>query len=173
MTPTPLLLSRESLPTPIGTLVILTDCTDCLRVVDWEDHQPRMLCLLRRQYQGQTPCVGRRARPSAAREALKRYFEGDLDAFAGLSTSTGGTAFQREVWRQLRTIPAGQTITYGTLAGWLGRPRAARAAGLANGANPIGVAVPCHRVIGADGSLTGYGGGLERKRWLLRHEGAW
>ena len=85
---------------------------------------------------------------------------------------TAGTAFQREVWAALRTIPTGETTTYGRLASQLGRPKAMRAVGMANGANPISIIVPCHRVIGANASLTGYGGGLERKRWLLRHEGA-
>jgi methylated-DNA-[protein]-cysteine S-methyltransferase len=100
------------------------------------------------------------------------YFAGDLSAIERLAVVTGGTDFQREVWAALRRIPAGRTLSYGALATQLGRPKAVRAVGLANGANPIGIVVPCHRVIGADGSLTGYGGGLERKRWLLAHEGA-
>ena len=79
--------------------------------------------------------------------------------------------FQREVWAALRAIPVGATTSYGRLAAAIGRPKAVRAVGLANGSNPIGIVVPCHRVIGADASLTGYGGGLERKRWLLEHEG--
>jgi methylated-DNA-[protein]-cysteine S-methyltransferase len=83
-----------------------------------------------------------------------------------------GTDFQRTVWQALRRIPCGTTISYGELARRIGRPAAVRAVGLANGANPVGVVVPCHRVIGADGSLTGYGGGIERKRWLLAHERA-
>ena len=83
---------------------------------------------------------------------------------------TAGTDFQREVWRALRGIPCGTTLSYGELARRIGRPNAVRAVGLANGANPIGVVVPCHRVIGSNGSLTGYGGGIERKRWLLDHE---
>jgi methylated-DNA-[protein]-cysteine S-methyltransferase len=85
--------------------------------------------------------------------------------------TTGGTPFQREVWAALRRIPAGQIASYGQLAARIGRPAAVRAVGLANGSNPVGVIVPCHRVIGANGSLTGYGGGIERKRWLLAHEG--
>ncbi len=83
-----------------------------------------------------------------------------------------GTPFQRRVWAALTHIPAGETRSYGAQATQIGRPSAVRAVGLANGQNPIGLVVPCHRVIGADGSLTGYGGGIERKRWLLRHEGA-
>src|SRR5262249_23027417 len=85
--------------------------------------------------------------------------------------ATRGTIFQREVWAALRRIPVGATLSYGALARELGRPRAIRAVGLANGANPIGIVVPCHRVIGSNASLTGYGGGIERKRWLLEHEG--
>jgi methylated-DNA-[protein]-cysteine S-methyltransferase len=96
---------------------------------------------------------------------------GDLLAIDRVPVRTGGTAFQREVWAALRTIPAGKTISYGMLAARLNRSKAVRAVGAANGANPVGVVVPCHRVIGADASLTGYGGGLERKRWLLEHEG--
>jgi methylated-DNA-[protein]-cysteine S-methyltransferase len=83
-----------------------------------------------------------------------------------------GTDFQRAVWKALCTVPCGQTLSYGALARRIGRPKAVRAVGLANGANPIGIVVPCHRVIGADGTLTGYGGGLDRKRWLLAHERA-
>jgi methylated-DNA-[protein]-cysteine S-methyltransferase len=83
-----------------------------------------------------------------------------------------GTSFQRSVWAALRTIRCGETTSYGRLAAMLGRPKAMRAVGMANGSNPVSIIVPCHRVIGADSSLTGYGGGVERKRWLLQHEGA-
>jgi methylated-DNA-[protein]-cysteine S-methyltransferase len=103
--------------------------------------------------------------------ALERYFSGDLSTLGGIDCHTNGTPFQRRVWRALREIPVGQTLSYGAIAARIGRPTAVRAVGLANRANPIGVVVPCHRVIGADGALTGYGGGLERKRWLLAHEG--
>jgi methylated-DNA-[protein]-cysteine S-methyltransferase len=103
--------------------------------------------------------------------ALAAYFAGSVNAIDGLPTATGGTEFQRMVWRALRQIPCGETISYATLARRIGRPAAVRAVGLANGANPISIVVPCHRVIGSDGSLTGYGDGLERKRWLLAHEG--
>jgi methylated-DNA-[protein]-cysteine S-methyltransferase len=110
--------------------------------------------------------------PANVRDRLRAYFDGELNALAALSVVTGGTPFQREVWDALRRIPVGDTSSYGELAARLRRPRAVRAVGLANGANPVGVVVPCHRVIGADRSLTGYAGGLERKRWLLAHEGA-
>lgn len=101
---------------------------------------------------------------------LEAYFGGALHAF-DLPLCAQGTAFQRRVWKALREIPYGTTVSYGTLAARIGQPKASRAVGLANGRNPISIVVPCHRVIGADGSLTGYGGGLPRKRWLLNHEG--
>jgi len=100
---------------------------------------------------------------------LDAYFAGELTTF-DLEMNLMGTAFQQGVWRQLSAIPYGETISYGELAGRVGNPNASRAVGLANGRNPIAIIVPCHRVIGADGSLTGYGGGLERKTWLLDHE---
>jgi methylated-DNA-[protein]-cysteine S-methyltransferase len=101
---------------------------------------------------------------------LRAYFAGELKEFE-LALAPHGTPFQQRVWEALRTIPHGATTTYATLAERLGDPRATRAVGLANGRNPIPIVIPCHRVIGADGSLTGYGGGLERKQWLLAHEG--
>ena len=96
----------------------------------------------------------------------------DPNAIEGIPTDGGGTEFQRKVWDELKRIPCGVTISYGTLAKRLGDANLMRAVGLANGRNPISIVVPCHRVIGADGSLTGYGGGLPRKEWLLKHEGA-
>ncbi|MFJ9538375.1 methylated-DNA--[protein]-cysteine S-methyltransferase [Streptomyces sp. NPDC101225] len=105
-----------------------------------------------------------------AEQQLKAYFAGELTEFT-LPLSLHGTPFQRAVWDELRRIPYGETRSYGQLADALGRPSASRAVGLANGRNPIGIIVPCHRVVGADGSLTGYGGGLERKRRLLALEG--
>ena len=120
--------------------------------------------------EGLVPLPTATAGPS--RQAVDAYFAGDLAALAAISWRTGGTDFQRSVWTALCAIPVGETVTYKQLAERIGRPSAVRAVGLANGANPVGVVVPCHRVIGSDGSLTGYGGGLERKRWLLTHEGA-
>ncbi len=106
-----------------------------------------------------------------AREQLGAYFEGRLRTFE-LRLAPAGTPFQQSVWKGLLEIPYGATESYGALAKRIGRPGAARAVGLANGRNPIGIVIPCHRVIGADRSLTGYGGGIERKEWLLRHEGS-
>ena len=109
--------------------------------------------------------------PAALRDNLAAYFAGDLDALGRIPWATGGTPFQRSVWTALADIPAGTTMTYGALAAQIGAPRAVRAVGHANGANPISVVVPCHRLVGANGTLTGYGGGLHRKQWLLEHEG--
>jgi methylated-DNA-[protein]-cysteine S-methyltransferase len=95
-----------------------------------------------------------------------------VNAVERLPVRTNGTPFQQQVWAALREIPAATTMSYGELARKLGKPGASRAVGRANGSNPVGIVVPCHRVIGADGSLTGYGGGMDRKRWLLEHERA-
>jgi methylated-DNA-[protein]-cysteine S-methyltransferase len=105
----------------------------------------------------------------AAREQLDAYFAGELEAF-DLELAPHGTPFQLRVWDELCRIPYGETISYSQLARRLGDPKLVRAVGLANGRNPLSIVIPCHRVIGADGSLVGYGGGLERKSWLLEHE---
>ncbi len=110
--------------------------------------------------------------PAGAVTALRAYFKGDLTALDRVRVDTGGTAFQRSVWAALRRIPRGRTISYGELARRVGRPSAFRAVGAANGSNPVALIVPCHRVIAADGTIGGYGGGLDCKRWLLAHEGA-
>jgi methylated-DNA-[protein]-cysteine S-methyltransferase len=112
------------------------------------------------------------AAPENVKRPLRNYFEGEIESLGAIEWRTAGTPFQRAVWTALTTIAPGETLSYGALAAKLGCPKAVRAVGLANGSNPISVVVPCHRVIGADGSLTGYGGGIARKRWLLNHEGA-
>jgi methylated-DNA-[protein]-cysteine S-methyltransferase len=111
-----------------------------------------------------------RRRVPELRAALSKYFDGDLAVLDTLAVELNGSDFQKTVWQALRRIPCGSTISYAELARRIGEPAAVRAVGAANGANPVAVIVPCHRVIGSDGSLTGYGGGLERKRWLLVHE---
>jgi methylated-DNA-[protein]-cysteine S-methyltransferase len=111
------------------------------------------------------------AAPRATTQALSAYFEGELARLNDIPWRVAGTPFQRKVWTALPKIPPGMTMSYGALAASLGSPRAMRAVGHANGANPISVVIPCHRLIGADGSLVKYGGGLARKRWLLQHEG--
>jgi methylated-DNA-[protein]-cysteine S-methyltransferase len=158
------------LATPIGEALIVTDDEGRLCALDWSDYEPRLLRTIRRHHGGAaTLKPGPIPRPVVM--AVGAYFSGQLRSLEGLPCRTAGTPFQREVWGALRKIPVGRTLTYGALASRIGRPRAVRAVGLANGANPIGIVVPCHRVIGANGTLTGYGGGLPRKRWLLAHEG--
>jgi methylated-DNA-[protein]-cysteine S-methyltransferase len=165
-----LVLRVERIKTPIGTMLIAADKEGVLRALSFEDHEGRMLEELRRLYAcGVT--LRPTSRASLARGALERYFAGDLRAIDALPVASAGTPFQRRVWHALRAIPLGTTTTYGDLAKKIGRPAAVRAVGAANGANPIPIVVPCHRVIGSAGKLTGYGGGIERKRWLLRHEG--
>ncbi|WP_303697463.1 methylated-DNA--[protein]-cysteine S-methyltransferase [Brevundimonas naejangsanensis] len=158
----------DRIATPVGEVLLVTDADGAVRAFDFTDYEARMMKLLARHY-GEARLTPGRA-PEAVRNAVAAYFDGDLTALDGLAVKTGGTAFQRAVWAALRTIPAGRTWSYGQLAQAIGKPAAVRAVGLANGANPIGVIVPCHRVVGADGTLTGYAGGLERKRWLLAHE---
>ena len=158
----------DRIATPVGEVLLVTDADGAVRAFDFTDYEARMMKLLARHY-GEARLTPGRA-PEAVRKAVAAYFDGDLMALDGLAVKTGGTEFQRAVWAALRTIPAGRTWSYGQLAQAIGKPAAVRAVGLANGANPIGVIVPCHRVVGANGTLTGYAGGLERKRWLLAHE---
>lgn len=163
-------LRLDRLNTPIGEALIVTDQSGRLRALDWADRQTSMARLLRLHYGTMTPQPG--SAPLNVMQRLRNYFEGDLRAIGAIEWRTAGTPFQRSVWTALTTIPPGETRSYGALAAILGRPTSMRAVGLANGSNPISIVVPCHRVIGADGSLTGYGGGLQRKHWLLDHERA-
>ena len=158
------------MPSPVGEMILGTDGDGVLRVLDFDGYEARMQLLLQRQYGAKAFSLADAVKPSQAASVLGAYFEGDLQAIDRLKTANGGTAFQRKVWAALRSIPARSTISYGGLAARLGMPGAARAVGLANGANPIAIVVPCHRVIGSNGALTGYGGGIDRKRWLLAHE---
>ncbi|HEY2835999.1 MAG TPA: methylated-DNA--[protein]-cysteine S-methyltransferase [Rhizomicrobium sp.] len=160
----------ERIQSPLGEVIVGTDQEDALRILDFTDYEARMLKLLDRQYGKGKVVLAEARKASEAGRALARYFKGELGAIEKLKVASGGTEFQRKVWKALRAIPAGRTTSYGALAKKLGLPQAARAVGLANGANPIAIVVPCHRVIGANGSLTGYGGGMHRKEWLLKHE---
>jgi O-6-methylguanine DNA methyltransferase len=162
-------LQVERHTSPLGTLLLVTKGDGVLRALDYEAYEPRMLRLLGKHYGSFDLAPSAPSKPFGS--ALESYFGGDLTAVERLPIATNGSDFQQLVWRALRDIPAGTTLSYGELAARLGRPSAARAVGLANGANPIAIVVPCHRVIGADGSLTGYAGGTERKQWLLAHEG--
>ncbi|MBI2801810.1 MAG: methylated-DNA--[protein]-cysteine S-methyltransferase [Gammaproteobacteria bacterium] len=161
------------LTSPIGTLLIVSDAHERLRAVDWMDYAPHLQRSLRRLWgrDGVDFTLQTKRATSTLRTPFINYFAGDLRALERLEVHLGGTSFQREVWSALRAVPVGHTLSYGAFATQLDRPRAVRAVGHANGANPISVVVPCHRLIGANGSLTGYAGGLARKQWLLRHEG--
>ncbi len=163
-------LLTGQIQTPIGEMVIVADEAGNLRAADWTDHEVRMHRLLRLHYGKKEFRLEATGGLNGLTDAISRYFGGELEAIDALRVETGGTPFQREVWRALRQIPCGTTVSYAELAERIHRPAAFRAVGLANGSNPVGVVVPCHRVIGSDGSLTGYGGGIERKRWLLEHE---
>ena len=168
----PLDLLVDRLQTPIGELLIVADRAGKLRTIDWTDHEARMRQLLDRYYGkgGYTLDAGARSRRPHARHA--RLLQGRHRRHRqAAGRRAAGTPFQKSVWRALRKIRSGTTISYAELARRIGKPRAVRAAGLANGQNPISIVVPCHRVIGSDGTLTGYGGGLPRKKWLLEHEG--
>jgi methylated-DNA-[protein]-cysteine S-methyltransferase len=159
----------DHLTTPIGTALLVIDTDGVLRALDWEDYEHRMRELLRLHY-GAVDLRAQRA-PVEMRFALSGYFEGDLGKLKTIKWRVAGTPFQRKVWTALATIPSGTTLSYGAFAAKLDMPKAVRAVGHANGSNPISVVLPCHRLIGANGSLVKYGGGLERKRWLLKHEG--
>lgn len=160
----------DRIETPIGQMMILADHNGNLRAADWADYEERMHRLLQLHYGRDGFKLEPIRNPSGLSDAIRSYFAGELQAIELLPVQTAGTPFQREVWQALRKITCGTTISYSELAMRIGRPAAVRAVGLANGSNPIGVVVPCHRVIGSNGSLTGYGGGIERKRWLLKHE---
>lgn len=153
---------------PIGEILLVSD-GEALRALDFWDYEARMHRLLRLHYGAVTLRPARN--PGGLSDCIERYMNGEHAVIASIPVKTGGTVFQNEVWTALRRIPLGETLSYGALAQQIGRAKAVRAVGLANGANPVGIVVPCHRVIGSNGTLTGYGGGLERKRWLLKHEG--
>jgi methylated-DNA-[protein]-cysteine S-methyltransferase len=162
--------SVDRLKTPIGIALVVTDREGVLRALDWEDYESRLKQLLRLHY-GAVVLQDART-PRDIRAALSGYFNGDLVGLNAIKWRVAGTPFQRKVWTALPKIPPGTTMSYGALATRLGMPKAGRAVGHANGSNPISIVVPCHRLIGANGSLVKYGGGLMRKRWLLEHEGA-
>lgn len=163
------ILHRSALSTPLGRLWLLADTDRYLQAVEWDDHPERLERFLRQRHRGRA--ILRDAPLPALDAAFTAYFAGAVRALDRLPLAIGGTPFQQRVWTCLRHIPAGETRSYAALAQAIGCPTAVRAVGLANGSNPLALVVPCHRVIGSGGSLTGYGGGLERKRWLLAHEG--
>jgi methylated-DNA-[protein]-cysteine S-methyltransferase len=161
-------LQLEQLESILGTILLVTDDDGALRALDFAGHENRMHRLLREHY-GDYQLRNGKA-PREVTRALRAYFDGDVKAVDEVRVETNGTPFQRAVWKGLREIPAGTTKSYGGLAADLQRAGACRAVGSANGSNPVAIVVPCHRVIGANGSLTGFASGLERKEWLLAHE---
>jgi methylated-DNA-[protein]-cysteine S-methyltransferase len=155
---------------PLGAMVAVSDERNVLRGLWFDEPEEASYQQALRRLYGRVP-VTTGLVPETIRAALDRYFAGDLAALSIIPWGLAGTAFQQAVWSALAAVPVGATTTYGALAAQIGRPRAVRAVGAANGANPISIVVPCHRVIGTNRTLTGYGGGLHRKRWLLAHEG--
>lgn len=164
-------LLEDTIATPLGPLLIVCDEQFQLRAVEWEEYSDRMVQLLNIHYRPDGYERTQAHNPGGLSDKILDYFAGNLGIIDSLPTVTAGTPFQREVWQTLRSIPCGQVMHYGQMAEQLGRPGAARAVGAANGSNPISIVVPCHRVIGRNGTLTGYAGGVQRKEWLLRHEG--
>lgn len=158
----------DRIDSPIGTILLVIDGNK-LCSLDYEEYEQRMLLLLERRY-GPVQLLPK-VDPEGFGSRIRSYLAGDYSALSDIAVSTGGTPFQQRVWHALRTIPVGTTATYGELAAQLGKPTAYRAVGGTNALNPIAIVLPCHRVVGANASLTGYAGGLERKRWLLEHEG--
>jgi len=171
-----MILTRSTISTPIGDMLALV-AGEGLCALEFMGGPGKQLSRLERRLSrwfppheivdGETPAIVR------SREWLAAYFDGSNAAIGDLPVAMHGAPFEQRVWRALLTIPPGTTTSYGALATALGSPGASRAVGAANGANPIAIVVPCHRVIGSSGSLVGYGGGLDRKTWLLEHERRW
>ncbi len=163
--------ARSRIPSPLGELFVVMD-DEALVALDFDGFNARMMDLLRIRF-GEVHLLTSEP-PMHVRDVLNTYFAGDLTAIDTLAVRAYGTNFQEKVWHGLRRIPAGSTLAYGDFARILGLNAHvdARAVGQANSQNPIAIVLPCHRVIAADGKLTGYAGGLHRKEWLLRHEGA-
>ena len=161
-------LLTDTLESPIGRLVLVFDAGR-LCALDYTDSHKRMTRLLQRRYHRFRFYAA--SKPLDVIQQLRAYLGGKLNAIDSIQVDPGGTAFQQKVWETLRTIPPGTTRTYRDVAEQIGRPNAWRAVGRANALNPISIVLPCHRLIGANGALTGYAGGLGRKHWLLRHEG--
>ncbi len=161
-------LSRIAMPEPVGSVLIVTD-QHSLVALEFGAPEERLMRLLRQRF-GSDVALTEVEGEGHFDAAVRAYFAGDLAALEAVPVNGGGTPFQQQVWAALREIPAGETRSYGDIAARIGKPGAARAVGLANSLNPISLAVPCHRVVGSTGALTGYGGGIARKHWLLAHE---
>ena len=162
------ILETADLESPIGSIRIAVR-GGRLCALGFDDHWKAEVRWLERRFGAID--FARSNDPAGVVRALRAYFDGQLTAIDRIDVDAGGTSFQASVWHALRRVPAGRTTSYGELARAVGSPQAARAVGAANGQNPVSIVVPCHRAIGGDGQLVGYGGGLDRKRWLLEHEG--
>ena len=162
------LMMIATIGSPLGGLFVVTDADGRLAACEFSDFEERLHRLLARRFGKVELAQG--AAPRGIADRFDRYFSGALEALDGIEIVMSSTQFQQTVWTALRQIKPGQTMTYAALAERLDRPKAARAVGHANAANPFEIVVPCHRLVGAGGALTGYAGGLERKDWLLRHE---
>lgn len=158
----------DRIDTPLGPMALLAR-DGALLLLEFDDDNERVAREMRRRFAGEE--AQRTDDPFGLSSRLRAYFAGDLTAIENIATEGGGTDFEEQVWAELKRIPCGKTCSYGDIARKLGDIALSRAVGIANARNPVAVVVPCHRVIGSDGSLTGYGGGLPRKKWLLEHEG--
>lgn len=159
-------LVQQEIQSPIGSLILIEQ--DGALITLAFGHRWAFAETYLRRYYGTLPTRLGRCRNA---ESVERYFCGELSALSTIKWSVQGTVFQQMVWRNLVEIVTGKTVSYLSLAQQIGRPRAVRAVANAVGANPLAIVLPCHRVMGSDGSLTGFGGGLDKKRWLLCHEG--
>ena len=157
----------DAIESPVGVLTV-AERAGRVCLLHFGPDGPDVDAMFDRWYPGEPRA--RQPVPGVA-AVMDRYFKGEVGALDSIPVELNGTPFQKNVWQALRRIPCGTTISYAELARRIGEPAAVRAVGTANGANPVAVIVPCHRVIGSNGRLTGYGGGLNRKHWLLQHEG--
>ena len=158
----------DRIDSAIGTILLVSD-GESLCALDYADYEERLKRLLLRHYHEYH--LRAVVNPQGFSNRIRAYLAGDLGSLNSIPVNTGGTPFQHQVWSTLRTIPPGTVLAYGEMASRLGKPTSYRAVGMTNALNPIAIVVPCHRLVGANGALTGYAGGLERKRWLLQHEG--
>jgi methylated-DNA-[protein]-cysteine S-methyltransferase len=159
----------DRVETPIGDMILVAK-DGVLLMLEFQDSEDRVAREMRARF-GDVE-LQEASNPFGLSDIIRDYFAGNLHAIDTLITDGGGTAFEQQVWKELRKIPVGSTVSYGDIAKKLGDINLSRAVGIANARNPVAIVVPCHRVIGSDGTMTGYGGGLQRKEWLLRHEGA-
>jgi len=158
----------DKIDSEIGPILIVSD-GEKLCALDFAEYRSRMMALLQKRFKSIQ--LIEKSNPQGFSDRLQSYLAGNLNSLDEIPVSTGGTPFQQQVWFALRSIPTGTVATYGELAQMVNRPTAYRAVGMTNSLNPVAIVLPCHRVIGANANLTGYAGGLERKRWLLQHEG--